>query len=134
MLTCVVAGIDGSDNSSNVLDWCRSAFGDTATEVVLVGCHTVRSELGDAGNEALRNEVVERLESCCAVLGAAGVACRPLVVDGDARVALIDASVAVGAELIIVGSRGHSELADLMLGSVASYLTHHAPLPVVVVR
>ena len=134
MLKRVVVGVDGSDTSTKVIDWCLAACSDTSTEVVVVGCHTVRSELGTDGNEALRSEVRADVEAACGRLTATGIACLPLVADGDARVALVETAQERSADLLVVGSRGRSEITDLVLGSVATYLTHHAPIPVVVVR
>jgi nucleotide-binding universal stress UspA family protein len=45
---------------------------------------------------------------------------------------LVDA--AEGAELLVVGSRGHGGLAEALLGSVGQYCVHHAPCPVVIMR
>ncbi len=39
-----------------------------------------------------------------------------------------------GAELLVVGTRGHSRLTGLFLGSVSQYLVIHAPCPVLVVH
>ena len=54
------------------------------------------------------------------------------VVQGAAAKVLIDAASA--DDLLVVGSRGHSELAGLLLGSVSQQCVHHSPCPVVVVR
>ena len=53
---------------------------------------------------------------------------------GDPTGALIEAARERDAELIVVGHRGHSELIDLMLGSVASRLVHHSPVSVLVAK
>jgi nucleotide-binding universal stress UspA family protein len=53
---------------------------------------------------------------------------------GDPTTALIEAARDHDAELIVIGHRGHSELIDLMLGSVASRLVHHSPVAVLVAK
>lgn len=44
---------------------------------------------------------------------------------------LIDASV--GADVLVVGSRGHGGFVGLLLGSVSAYCAEHGQCPVVVV-
>jgi len=56
----------------------------------------------------------------------------PRVVEGQAGQVLVAA--AEGADLLVVGSRGHGGLAEALLGSVGQYCVHHAPCPVVIMR
>lgn len=53
-------------------------------------------------------------------------------VTGGAAEALIHA--AEGAELLVVGSRGHGGFSSMLLGSVSLQCALHAPCPVTVVR
>jgi nucleotide-binding universal stress UspA family protein len=56
----------------------------------------------------------------------------PRVVEGQAGQVLVHA--AEGADLLVVGCRGHGGLADMVLGSVSQFCAHHAPCPVVIMR
>ncbi|TDE58132.1 universal stress protein [Nonomuraea mesophila] len=41
---------------------------------------------------------------------------------------------AAGADLLVVGSRGHGQLAGMLLGSISQALLHHSPCPLAIVR
>jgi nucleotide-binding universal stress UspA family protein len=57
---------------------------------------------------------------------------RALIVEGNAAQVLLDASD--GADLLVVGSRGHGGFTEALLGSVSQHCVHHAHCPVVVIR
>ena len=52
--------------------------------------------------------------------------------EGNAAQVLIDA--ADGADLLVVGSRGHGGFTEALLGSVSQHCVHHASCPVVILR
>jgi nucleotide-binding universal stress UspA family protein len=54
------------------------------------------------------------------------------VVQGHPAQVLLDASA--GAELLVIGSRGHGGFVGAMLGSVGQHCVHHATCPVVIIR
>jgi nucleotide-binding universal stress UspA family protein len=54
------------------------------------------------------------------------------VVEARPAAALVDESR--GADLVVVGSRGHGGFAGLLLGSVGQQVAHHASCPVVIVH
>ena len=57
---------------------------------------------------------------------------EPLVVYGHAADVLVRA--AEGADLLVVGSRGHGGFAGMLLGSISQHCVQHAPCPVLILR
>jgi nucleotide-binding universal stress UspA family protein len=53
---------------------------------------------------------------------------------GDPASALLDVATDIGADLIVVGSRGMAAATRFLLGSVPNRVSHHAPCDVIIVR
>ena len=134
----VVVGIDGTRLSEAAIPF---AFDEAAARrVPLVAVHAwldvlddpVGAELVDGQSAALwADEVLaERLAGWGEKYP--DVAVRRLVARGLAGHALLDQ--AATAQLVVVGSRGHGEIAGLLLDSVSNALVHNAGCPVAVVR
>jgi nucleotide-binding universal stress UspA family protein len=56
------------------------------------------------------------------------------VLSGRAATAIVDDAAAFGADLVVVGSRGHGAIGALILGSVSGEVVDHAPCPVLIAR
>jgi nucleotide-binding universal stress UspA family protein len=61
-----------------------------------------------------------------------GVRVERAIVEGPAAHVLV--KEAKDAELLVVGSRGHGDIAGLLLGSVSHHCAVHATCPVVIIR
>ena len=57
-----------------------------------------------------------------------------MVEEGDPAARIIDISSKLDVDLIVLGSRGTSELGQFLLGSVANKVVQYAHKPVMVVR
>jgi nucleotide-binding universal stress UspA family protein len=134
----IVVGVDGSDPSKRALRWAAGQAKLTGAELKVVTSWEYPPTLGwappypsDFDPDADARKALE--EAVAAVLGAdPGVVLHVVVQEGHPAFVLTEA--AKGAELLVVGSRGHGAFAGMVLGSVSEYCAAHAPCPVVVVR
>lgn len=53
---------------------------------------------------------------------------------GNCNLGISDRAKEWGADLIVIGRRGHRNISEILLGSVSNYVIHHAPCSVVVVQ
>ncbi len=53
---------------------------------------------------------------------------------GDPNSQICDLARSWGADLIVMGRRGHKGLSEILLGSVSNYVVHHAPCSVLVLQ
>src|ERR1019366_166049 len=132
----IIVGIDGSEYSKEALRWAvrQAKFTGAALEAVTAWQYPLAFygwtgpqdfDFGAAAQQPLTGAPDE-------VLGPdrpAGL--QACAVEGHAAQVLVEASA--GAELLVVGTRGHGGFADLLLGSFSTYCVHHAQCPVTVI-
>jgi len=134
----IVAGIDGSECSKEALRWAarQAGFTGAVLEAVIAWRYPAYYGWAPTGADgfdfaaAAGQALAEALDE---VFGPDRPArLRTWVAEGHAAQVLVEASA--GAELLVVGNRGHGGFADLLLGSVSTYCVHHAHCPVTVIR
>lgn len=141
MLTLLVA-VDGSECSIKAVRYAtaRAASAQPASHIHLVNVqHPVHGSVAafvDAGQikQYHQDEGMKALESARAVLAAENIAYEHHVFIGDPAEVIARFAQEQSCDEIIVGTRGHSGVSGLLLGSVASKIIHHAPVPVVLVK
>jgi len=57
-----------------------------------------------------------------------------LIRDGAPAEVIIETAKKQNCDLIIMGTRGHGVIADVLIGSTARWVTRHSPIPVLVIR
>jgi len=136
----IVVGVDGSAPSKAALAWAvrQAQLTGAAVEAIIAweypatygyalpAAPEINYNFGEVAAEVVANTIAE-------VCGQGEpVKINSRVVEGNAAQALLDASA--GAELLVVGSRGHGGFVEALLGSVGQHCVHHATCPVVVIR
>ncbi|WP_046505885.1 universal stress protein [Streptomyces odonnellii] len=133
----IVVGVDGSPSSEAALRWALSQaeLAGSVVDAVIAWQYPVSYGWPVMVTEAdLAGWAGKTLsESIARVLDPDGsVDVRRLVLSGDASQVLLD--TARGAQLLVVGNRGHGGFTQALLGSVSQHCVHHAECPVVIVR
>ncbi|MDE3086175.1 MAG: universal stress protein, partial [Acidobacteriota bacterium] len=134
----VVVGVDGSEASRGALAWALAEARLRGAPVVAVSAWHYPFEMAASAYAVpppegdMRQWAGEVLDEALASLDVDGVPVERVVENGPAVLVLMGR--ARGAQLLVVGTRGHSRVTGLFLGSTSQYLAVHAPCPVVVVH
>jgi len=137
MSSKIVVGVDGSEGSDRAFAAAADVARRDGASVVL--CHVVERIAAKGDMAPLRAdepEVKESIEKQAADLREQGIDTdirfESIILGGPAR-SLADIADEIGADLIVVGTRGHSALGGVLLGSVTQKLLHLASCPVLCV-
>ena len=139
----IVAGVDGSDGAQRALEWAvEEARLRDATLVVVYGWQVPPIVTGAGPYDApvvLEQETLEAVERSAkdvverqlGSVDTSGIDVQRRIEPRPPVDLVLDA--ATGADLVVVGTRGHGGFTGLLLGSVSQQVAHHAPCPVVIV-
>ena len=137
----MVVGIDGSPGAAMALAWAVEYAPLIDAEVLVVHSMDVTMAVPAPTmgvppfvvDDALRAGMRDALHEWCTPLREANVPYRAELYEGNAVGAITQLTENEGADLIVVGRRGHGGFTELVLGSVPHSLSHHATVPVVIV-
>jgi nucleotide-binding universal stress UspA family protein len=88
----------------------------------------------DAYLEETRKAAQRRLEEAGARARAQGLEVQTHLTEGSPSPAIVRVAEKVGADLLVMGTHGHTGLKHLVLGSVAERTQRHAPCSVLTVK
>ena len=88
----------------------------------------------ESGIREAREAALKRLEQAAEKAVKAGVRTHTHLVSTPTETGISEVAREVGADLIVVGTHGHTGLKHVLLGSVAERVVRHAPCSVMVVR
>jgi nucleotide-binding universal stress UspA family protein len=133
----ILLAVDGSEPSNRAVAVTSDLARRTQAEVLVL--HVREQEPGRVGAVAPPHDdaAEETLDEAVRSLKDAGVSARGEVmaaVFGRAARIILEEANDFGADLVVLGSRGLSDLAGLVLGSVTHKVLHLAHCPVLVVR
>lgn len=129
----VVVGYDGESDSEPALEWGIRTAGLTGRELMVVVAAPSTSTPGHGLTEYEEDLAEDAAQTARDAIALAGDVTGEVVtrLGGPIPVLL---NAAADAELLVVGSPGHSALGAAALASVSHHLAGHAACPVAVVR
>jgi len=145
MISKIVVGTDGSETAQVAVDLAIELARQSGATLHLL--HAVKaspsgapvSQVGRSvivrGDQAMSREVQDAADAVLisAAEGTEGVTIQTHTVTGAPVGALIDVATQIGADLIVVGSKGMHG-AHRLIGSVANSVAHGAPCHVVIAK
>lgn len=137
----ILVPVDFSDHSAKALETAIELAKSFSSEVHLLHAYPINTAVYPYGmilTEQVEKEIREaaerQLEEWTAKATAAGVEADGLVTPTSASQAIFERAQELNADLIVMGTRGVSGLAHVLLGSVAERTVRLAPCPVLTVR
>jgi nucleotide-binding universal stress UspA family protein len=137
----IVVGVDGSPGSRKALTWAAAEAAEHGASLIVLNVweHTLLPPAGSVSvsEHYVPDESQRTAEDLVQVIKEElgddpPVLVQPQVKQGRPAKVLIDESA--GADLLVVGERGHGGFAGLVLGSVSQHVAAYAKCPVTVVR
>jgi nucleotide-binding universal stress UspA family protein len=144
LITSIVVGVDLSVPSEQALDRAAAIAMLNNAHLVMVNAQADDAPISNIDNEvlkqlgevsqAVRAEEARRLAEKCQQLTTRGVAVELVHRGGPPGEVVTEVAREHGAELIVVGTHGHTGISRFLLGSVATAVLRHAPCDVLVCR
>ncbi len=136
MFKTIIVGADGSEHGNRALEVASELARANGSRVVVVHVTELVGGKGGSYPESIdEDEIRARIAGQVAELAGKGIQAefrtQVVTLGGPARV-IAEHAAAEGGDLIIVGTRGRSAVAQIVLGSVAVRLLHLAHCPVLV--
>jgi nucleotide-binding universal stress UspA family protein len=136
MFGTIVVGVDGSGPAGRAVETVAMIAADTKDEVVVCHLVVVPHAWGTDLPAETADETQQLVDRYVAQLAAAGVSAAGEVhreLENGMGGTLIDVANSHQAGLIVVGTRGRSNVKSMLLGSVAHDVVCKSTLPVLVV-
>jgi nucleotide-binding universal stress UspA family protein len=138
MFKSIIWATDGSAAADRAMPYVKSLASENGAEVVVM--HADLLLMGRAGGQhviADEEDVRAKIERQARELRDVGITATERIVHvaiGESPAQTIaNSAKELNSDLIVVGTRGHTHLGGLLLGSITTRLLHIAPCPVFVV-
>ncbi len=135
----ILLPVDGSAHADHAAAYAAKLAKTAKAKIVLLYCRkTVPTFLGEPNSDEYLENLMQAAEKIMKPyrerLEEAGVPFEDLIIGGAVPEVIANTASGEKCDLIIMGSKGKSELEGLLLGSATHRVLQTAPCPVLVVR
>lgn len=141
----ILLAVDGSESANRATQKLVESAGwyEEPLEVELVTVHLPLPQVGGFAGAVVSHDMIEKyyseeggkaLAPARKLLDAAGIRYVPHILVGEVAPSLVAHSEKTGCQMLYMGTRGLSAMANLMVGSVATKVLHLCTVPVVLVH
>ncbi len=136
MFKTIVLAVDGSESSDRAVAYAGDLARESGGRIVAVHIKEMVAGRFAGPVRVDEDELLVKIQGQIKALADSGVSAElevhPTMTGGAAPV-VADTAGREHADVIVAGTRGHTALASVFVGSVAQRLLHLAPCPVLVV-
>jgi nucleotide-binding universal stress UspA family protein len=138
----ILVPIDFSPNADAVLEWAAHLAEEHKSRLVLLHAYHLPVDFQQLEGAYLppdfwtqvKNDAGQNLERYAAPLRERGLTVETVIREGYPASVIEDEAAERNVDLLVIGTRGHTGLKHLLLGSVAERVVQKAPCPVLTVK
>ena len=142
----VLIATDGSECAGVAIELARGIDWPAGTTLRVVSVvEPARSLISSSWAPTVAQDVEQQLaeaieaaqhvaDAAAEALSRPGISTEMAVLEGRPASCVTDEASRSGAQLVVVGSRGHGTISTMLLGSTSAEIVDHAPCPVLIAR
>ncbi len=132
----ILVGFDGSEGSEQALNRAMLLIAEYGELILLAVIPTPsnRSFVDKEMYKKIKIKAEKMIEDVISDLGEHDFTITGMVEEGDPAAIIIDFASKLNVDLIVLGSKGTSEIGGYIIGSIANKVVQYAYKPVMVVR
>jgi len=132
----ILLGFDGSEGSEQALNRAMTLLDEYGELIILAVIPSLADKafVDDEMYKKMKKKAENLIHDVIEDIGEHEFSIAGMVKEGDPAAIIIDVSNRLNVDLIVLGSKGTSELGQYLIGSVANKVVQYAHKPVMVVR
>ena len=138
----ILVPVDFSEHATPMIEWAVHLAKEHGSTVLLLHVYHLPVEFQQLEGAYLppdfwsnvKNEAEQQLARHADEIRQRGLPVEAIVREGYPATVIVDEADARSADLIVIGTHGHTGLKHLLLGSIAERVVQKAPCPVLTVK